>query len=592
MSGNEKGAILIVDDEASSLGLLFEQFRKAGYRALLAQDGAGAMRAVRRRVPDMALLDIRLPDMDGFDLYGRLKAEQLAFPVMFLSALTDTGEKVRALEMNAVDYITKPFDSEEVVARAEKHLELHRLRLLLAEREAAAQAARAEAEAAREAAREERDRFRALTEAAFEGVLIHEDGKIVDVNPAMAEISGMSREVLIGQNVGAVFAAEHRAAAGKWMESAAEGPLELRGIRGDGKSSVLEISGRRSIYRGRSVGLLTIRDITRFRNLETENVKLRKRLDRAERFGEMVGKSPAMKAVYERIAQSAESRQPVIIYGETGTGKELAARTIFKMSGTFNANLVAVNCASVLENLFESQFFGYRKGAFTGAAADAFGFFDQARGGTLFLDEVGELSPAMQAKLLRVLQDGEYRPLGAAENQRANVRIIAATNRELRKMVRERTLREDFFHRIHVLALEIPPLRRRKEDIPLLVDHFLSARIESGRKMPVISTELMARFMTYPWPGNVRELFNELRRFAVTGRVELGGRKSAPETPDQAALPFLRNGQTLGEAVAGFESFYIERTLRDVGKRKKEAAERLGIDRRTLYNKLKQFSKK
>lgn len=592
MSGNEKGAILIVDDEASSLGLLFEQFRKAGYRALLAQDGAGAMRAVRRRVPDMALLDIRLPDMDGFDLYGRLKAEQLAFPVMFLSALTDTGEKVRALEMNAVDYITKPFDSEEVVARAEKHLELHRLRLLLAEREAAAQAARAEAEAAREAAREERDRFRALTEAAFEGVLIHEDGKIVDANPAMAEIAGTSREALAGRRLASVFAPEHRAAAEKWVESDAGEPLELRGARADGKFSVLEIGGRRSVYRGRPVGLLAVRDITRFRRLETENISLRKRLEQAERFGEMVGKSPAMKAVYERIAQAAESGEPVIIYGETGTGKELAVRTIFKMSGTFNANLVAVNCASVLENLFESLFFGYRKGAFTGAAADASGFFDQARGGTLFLDEVGELSPAMQAKLLRVLQDGEYRPLGAAENQRANVRIIAATNRELRKMVREGRLREDFFHRIHVLALEIPPLRRRKEDIPLLVDHFLSARIESGRKMPVISTELMARFMTYPWPGNVRELFNELRRFAATGQVELGaGRPPEPQT-GAGEMALFPEGGTLGEAVARFESRYIQRTLDQVGGRKKDAAERLGIDRRTLYNKLRQLEEK
>jgi PAS domain S-box-containing protein len=591
MTDNERGTVLIVDDEAPSLRLLFEKFRNAGYRPLLAEDGAGAMRAIRRRIPDMALLDIRLPDMDGFELYGLLKAEKAAFPVMFLSALTDTEEKVRALEMNAVDYTTKPFDSEEVVARVEKHLELHRLRLLLAEREAAAQTARAEAEEAREAARRERDRFRALTEAAFEGVLMHENGKIVDANPAMEKIAGASREALIGRDVLTVFAPETHSEAMAWMKAPAAEPLELRGVRRDGKTTALEIGGRRITYRGREVGILAVRDITRFRSLEVENQAMRRRLDRADRFGEMVGKSRLMKTVYERIAQAAESTEPVVIYGETGTGKELAARMIFKMGKTFQADLVSVNCASVLENLFESLFFGHRKGAFTGALADAPGFFDQARGGTLFLDEVGELSPAMQAKLLRVLQDGEYRPLGAAENERANVRGIAATNRELRKMVRERTLREDFFHRIHVLALEIPPLRRRKEDIPLLVDHFLSARVETGRKMPVISAELMARFMAYHWPGNVRELFNELRRFAATGQVELGGGRPAEEADFAGESPILRGGRRLADAVSDFEGYYIQQTLRETGGRKKEAAERLGIDRRTLYNKLKQLPK-
>lgn len=592
MTEKDKGAILIVDDEAPSLGLLFEHFRKAGYRPLLAEDAAGAMRAVRRRIPDLALLDIRLPDMDGFALYESLKAEMPEFPVIFLSALSDTEEKVRALEMNAVDYITKPFDSEEVVARVEKHLELHRLRLRLAEREAAERKARAEAEKAREAVRRERDRFRDLTEAAFEGVVMYEDGKIVDVNPAMAEIAGTSSEALIGRDVLAVFAAENHSNAKSWMRSRMGEPLELRGLRPDGEMTVLEVNGRQKRYRGPEVGILTVRDITRFRRLETENLALRRRVTHAERFGEMVGKSPAMKGVYERIAQAAECEEPVIIYGETGTGKELAARTIFKMGRVYKASLVPVNCASILENLFESLFFGYRKGAFTGATTNGLGFFEQARGGILFLDEIGELSTAMQAKLLRVLQDGEYQPVGAAECRRAKVRVIAATNRELRRMVSEGTLREDFFHRIHVISLEMPPLRRRKEDIPLLVDHFLSARIETGRRMPVVPTELMARFMAYDWPGNVRELFNELRRFAATGNVELGGWKSTASAPAAEEIPSFHECQMLGEAVARFESLYIQRTLAEVGGRKKDAAQRLGIDRRTLYNKLKQAEKK
>jgi len=592
MTSEEKPTILIVDDEAPNLGLLFQNFRDAGYRTLVARDAEGAMRAARRKPPDIALLDIRLPDKDGFSLYEAMKEEMAAFPVIFLSAMTDTADKLRALEMNAVDYITKPFESEEVVARVDKHLELHRLRLRLAEREAAEHSARAEAEASREAAQRERDRFRALTEAAFEGIVLHEDGTIVDVNSAMVEIAGTAREVLVGRDIRTVFAAEHHSAAAQWLNSNDPEPLELRGNRADGKLAVLEVRSRRMAYHGRDLGILAVRDITRFRCLETENIALRRRLERAERFGEMVGKTQAMKTVYKRILQAAASLETVVIYGETGTGKELAARTIFKMSQSFNSILVPVNCASILPNLFESLFFGYQKGAFTGAAANVSGFFEQARGGTLFLDEIGELTPSMQAKLLRVLQDGEFRPIGATRSETADVRIIAATNRELRKMVREGTLREDFFHRIHVIAVEIPALRRRKEDIPLLVDHFLSTRIGEGRKMPTISTELMAQFMAYDWPGNVRELFNELRRFAATGKVELGGGRPPEAAYSDGELPFLGGGRPLADAVLDFEGFYIQRTLGEAGGRKKETAKRLGIDRRTLYNKLKQVQKK
>jgi transcriptional regulator with PAS, ATPase and Fis domain len=285
--------------------------------------------------------------------------------------------------------------------------------------------------------------------------------------------------------------------------------------------------------------------------------------------------------------RAAATDQNVAIYGESGTGKELAARMIHQLNERCDQPFVPVNCGAIPENLFESQFFGHCKGAFTGADRDAAGYFEQAQRGTLFLDEIGELTPPMQAKLLRVLNDKIYTPVGASASRTADVRIIVATNKALRELLKKRQVRDDFFHRIHVLSIHLPPLRAHKEDIPLLIEHFLEQRGENSAGR-VIPAHIVDQLCAYDWPGNVRELFNELTRYLTTGQLELAG-VSPIETPDLASLRFLQDDLSLSEATEAFEKFYISRNLRKNFGRKGKAAAELKVDRKTLYKKLKKY---
>ncbi len=342
------------------------------------------------------------------------------------------------------------------------------------------------------------------------------------------------------------------------------------------------------LYRGKDINILLLSDISHKKRLERENRELRLSLAQTGRFGDMVGISPAMKRVYEDITLASRSDEAVIITGETGTGKELAARMIFRMSTNHTRSFVAVNCASVLDSLFESQFFGHCKGAFTGANKDMPGFFEQAREGTLFLDEIGELGPILQAKLLRVLENGEYMPVGSSVTRMADVRILVATNRNVRSMLDRGEMRADFFHRLNVISVKIPPLRRRREDIPLLVEHFLSRKTGQETLPPPVSAQILRRLQSHDWPGNIRELFNVLRRYLVNGILKPEDALSVAETED---VPFLRENLPLGKAVEAFEQYYISQTLRRCGGKKKQAAEILEVNRRTLYNKLNRKEK-
>ncbi|MCP4624389.1 MAG: sigma-54-dependent Fis family transcriptional regulator, partial [bacterium] len=252
-------------------------------------------------------------------------------------------------------------------------------------------------------------------------------------------------------------------------------------------------------------------------------------------------------------------------------------------------SFVPVNCASIPEHLFESLFFGHRKGAFTGADQDHTGYFEQAKGGTLFLDEVGELSLEMQAKLLRVLNDFTYTPVGGHTIQKADMRLIAATNQDLRKLMDRKRVRGDFFHRLYVLSIELPPLRYHKDDIPVLIDHYLKKNNAPGSPLPTIPQEILERFYDYDWPGNVRELFNELQRFFATEEVSLSGHLPEEATGDSNGRHAVQDGIPLDKAIEQFEKFYIPRTLTLHDGHKGKTAEILKIDRKTLYRKLTKF---
>lgn len=324
--------------------------------------------------------------------------------------------------------------------------------------------------------------------------------------------------------------------------------------------------------------------------LVAENRQLRAKLGSTEAIDQIVRRSNVMQAVADTIEQAAMTDVPVLIRGMTGTGKELVARAIHQRSRRAKKPMVSTNCGAIPESLFESEFFGYVKGAFTGANADRDGMLAAAQGGTLFLDEVGEIPPQNQADLLRVLEERKYTPLGSTRAVDLDARVIFATNRDLEKEVKEGRFREDLYYRINVVPIRLPPLNERLEDIPYLVETFLEELCALHHKERKHLTEdAMERILAYPWPGNVRELKNAIERVVVTckdrevGPEALPARvQDSPTTPD--AVQF-----SLGGTIAEAEAELIRATLEHVTSNRKQAAETLGISVRSLQYKLKQM---
>ncbi len=310
-----------------------------------------------------------------------------------------------------------------------------------------------------------------------------------------------------------------------------------------------------------------------------------------EQFGDIIGKSPVMQKSYELILKAAATNAAVAIYGESGTGKELVARAIHDMSNRGEKVFVPVNCGAIPETLLESEFFGYKKGAFTGAHMDKHGYLDLADGGTLFLDEVGELGLNMQTKLLRAIDGGGYSPVGSNKTRDSNSRIIAATNRNLMDQVNRGLMREDFFYRIHVIPITLPPLRDRKEDIPLLIEHFLKS-YNDGKKPTPIPGKILEAMYNYHWPGNVRELQNVLHRYLAVKRLDFMSSNS-PNQPVEligaSVKESNRNNNNLCVAVENLEKTFVSRALDQTHWNRSKAAMVLGISRRSLFRKMKVF---
>jgi transcriptional regulator with PAS, ATPase and Fis domain len=332
-----------------------------------------------------------------------------------------------------------------------------------------------------------------------------------------------------------------------------------------------------------------ISDVTEKHNkvlaLDRENQQLKSKIIPHDRFGDIVGKSPAMLAVYELIRKAAAGDDCTIIYGPSGTGKELVAKEIHKNSTRKQKPFIPINCGAIPESLFESEFFGHKKGAFSGANADKKGVLDLADGGTLFLDELGEISLSMQVKLLRVMDGNGYIPVGGTELKKPDIRFVCATNRDLQQMVRQKMLREDFFFRIHIIPITLPPLKDRQEDIPLLIEHFLNSYPKNDNT-PRLTREKIAEMAHFSWPGNIRQLQNVLYQFLTLGTLEFldpGSRNI--NTPQ----PGSQKDQTLKIAVEEFEKNYISRMLDAHGQKKGNVAEILNMDRKTLFRKIKKY---
>jgi DNA-binding NtrC family response regulator len=448
--------ILVVEDDNAMRTMLREALEEDGYVVEAAAGGRAGIERVRQGGIDLVISDVKMPDLDGLDMLREIKAVTPSPHVITITAFGSIDTAIRAVKLGAFDYITKPFDVDQL---------------------------------------------------------------ILSVQKALAE-----------------------------------------------------------------------------RALRFEVARLRDEVTRTYRWGNIIGKSTAMQEVFALIRRLSGSSASVLITGASGTGKELIAKAIHFNSPRRERPYVALNCAAIPDTLLESELFGYKRGAFTDARSDRAGTFVEANGGTIFLDEIAELPPALQAKLLRVLQEGEIRPLGATRSETVDVRVVAATNRNLEASLESGAFREDLYYRLNVIHIHLPALRDRAEDILLLAEHFLArAATKAGKEVRAFHESAKKALLGYGWPGNVRELENVVERAVALAEGSLIRGEELPAAVrerratdvDQDAMgAALARGLTLDE----LEREYIKRVLAAEGGNKTRAAQRLGLDRKTLYRKLEEYA--
>ncbi|MCH7760922.1 sigma-54-dependent Fis family transcriptional regulator [candidate division TA06 bacterium] len=439
--------ILIVDDEENIRTLLQEGLSQYHYVVETAEDGFVALDKVKKTRFDIAIVDIKMPKMDGVEVIRSLKEENEQIEIIVLTAFATVDTAVAALKLGASDYLTKPTRIEE-------------------------------------------------------------------------------------------------------------------------------------IYR-------VISNILEKKRLKEENISLKRRLYEQKKITQLLSASPKMREINEIITRVANNDSPVFIEGESGTGKELVAQAIHFSSLRSEGPFIPINCGAIPENLLESELFGHKKGAFTGAIADNLGLFRSAHRGTIFLDEISEMASYLQVKLLRVLQEQKIRPVGSVKPIEIDVRVISATNREVRKALSQEILRNDLYYRLSVVHLKLPPLRERKEDIPLLSNYFIKSLNEKyKRRVKGFSQEALNILHSYPWPGNVRELENVIERAFALHCGDLIATENLPSTllepssPSECEEPLsLRN----------MEKELIQKALMEAKGNKRRAAELLGIGRKTIYRKIKTY---
>ncbi|MCD4826104.1 MAG: sigma 54-interacting transcriptional regulator [Phycisphaerae bacterium] len=426
-----------------------------------------------------------------------------------------------------------------------------------------------------------------ILDSINEGVFtVDRDWRITSFNRAAEEITGVKCRDAIGRQCSEVFRADicEKACAlrltlstGKPVVNAAIHIVNTAGTRMPIRISTALLKDRNGQIIG---GVETFRDLSQIE-------ELRKELESRSTFEDIVGRSPAMMRLFEILPQIAESASTVLLEGASGTGKELFAKAIHNLSHRRKGRFVAINCGALPDTLLESELFGYKAGAFTDARQDKPGRFAIADGGTIFLDEIGDISPAMQARLLRVLQERSFEPLGSVEPIKVNVRIVAATNKDLASLVRKGTFREDLFYRIRVIRLKLPSLRERREDIPLLVEHMIAKfNLLQGKDIAGVSDEVMGQLMAHDYPGNVRELENIIEQAFVLcrdGLIHLHHLPPELRAESDRAIPGLAGPTTL----KSMEKILIVDALRRHGGNRTLVAKDLGVNISTLFRKIK-----
>jgi two-component system NtrC family response regulator len=450
---SESKTLLLIDDDESLRRVVEYNMREAGYRVITAADGTSGLEAFQAEPVDVVLTDVRMPEMDGLELLTRLKAMKPDLPVVVLTAHGTIDSAVEAMKLGASDYLTKPFNREQL-----------------------------------------------------------------------------------------------KAAVGKALKLA---------------------------------------------DLTTENRQLRQVVAERFSFASMIAGSRAMRGVTETAARVAQSDTTVLLEGESGTGKELLAKAIHFHSSRSRGPFVTINCGAIPEHLLESELFGHRRGSFTGAVTDKRGKFEAADGGTIFLDEIGELPMLLQVKILRVLQEREIDKVGETRPIKVDVRVIAATNRDLEKMIADGTFRDDLYYRLAVVSIRVPPLRERSDDIPLLVDHFLSKHAgKLGRARPSVDKAVYSAFNLYAWPGNIRELENVVERGLVLDKDGTLGLDDLPErlaTREHRVANLRMELPDEGVSLEDVERELLLAALQKHNWNQTRAAAFLNITRSTLLYRMQKF---
>lgn len=595
-SNIEMADVLIVDDESANLQLLSELLTRAGYQVRPTDDPQLAIDSSLEQPPKLILLDVRMPDMDGFEVCSRLKQDERTrdIPVLFISALQDLRDRIQGFEVGGVDFITKPFQDSEVLARVQTHMDLRNMQLNMEEIIDKRTAELSESES----------RYRGLVDNSIVGVFnTNIKGEFVFVNDAMVQMFDFdSPEHMLAARALSLWAdSEQRDNMLEFLNKhGSTTNFETEAITNTGRHIYVLFSAK--LLGENIVGMLM--DITQRKKMELqlqeslveierlndqhqkESFYLREEINLEHNYKNIIGNSDVLQYVLFKVEQIAETDTNVLVLGETGTGKELITRAIHSTSQRKNRPLIKLNCAALPANLIESELFGHERGSFTGAIARQTGRFEVANGSTLFLDEIGELPMDLQAKLLRVLEDGEFERLGSTKTIKVDVRIVAATNRDLEKDVSEGRFRQDLWYRLNVFPITIPPLRNRVEDIPLIVQYYLDILNRKLNKDIVsIPVKVMKALQNYPWPGNVRELANVLERAVITTS---GSSLSLSEELRQ-------NNQGLSgsfKSLYDMERDYIVKALEKTNWKvsgKNSAAEILGLHRGKLRAKMEKM---
>lgn len=558
-------SVLVVDDE-KILRFTFREFlEEGGYEVETAENYDNALEKLKEKSFDLVITDIILGGKTGIDLLEKIKEMELACPVIVLTGYPDVETATEAVRLGAFNYLSKPVDQEML---------LNAVRISIKYKET----------------KEKEERYKSNLEAIYksvnEGIItVDRDFKIIELNKAAESICGLTRKD-IGKKYDAISRTCNAGCAAILKEAIrTKKPGELHRIechRSERQSQLVTITTAPLVYEkeGFTGAVMVVSDETRLAELERD-------LKARRSFKNMIGESQKMQELYDLIENISKVDSTVLIIGESGTGKELVAQALHYGNPLRSGKpLIFINCAAIPENLIESELFGHEKGAFTGAISLQKGKFELASSGTLVLDEIGDMPLALQAKLLRVLEQSEIRRVGGKEIIPINTRVIASTNRDLRKKVGEGTFREDLYYRLRVIEINMPPLRERMADISLLTNHFIEQFSRKFDKtIKGASSEVLKAFMDYNWPGNIRELEHILEHAAILSNTPV-------ITIDDLPRQFLSESGTKEVPPPPKDMKEEDRILEALKKtrwNKTEAAKALNMDRSTLYRKMQKY---